>query len=315
MILPLPTLRSAPMRGGGSGSGGSPSRSLPISSAGSPNSPAGRHLRNPSRRRCREPASSFRVRSFHSRSGMTLSQRPDRSNSTTAMITASVIAVTTRRVVQLMPRPIHHNSAQLITMGTMILSCNGASASVANGVGDIYDRRRRYQACAAPALADELDAHRVAAAPDHFAVSSGSGVARKGQPQFGGQHIGIVDRDLRPGRGDILHHAWPRGEAAVERDPAGLSQRFAGFPLLGNSSHFRAAPQRPVDTPTGLMNRCEPGKSRLLALYPGRSTGPQKPDFRRLARPSKRHYTFARRRRDQFARVRAGHGAIAAPTR
>ena len=66
--------------------------------------------------------------------GMTLSQRPDRSNSTTAMITASVIAVTTRRVVQLMPRPIHHNSAQLMTMGTMILSCKAASASVANGV-------------------------------------------------------------------------------------------------------------------------------------------------------------------------------------
>jgi hypothetical protein len=218
---------------------------------------------------------------------MTLSQRPDRSNSTTAMITASVIAVTTKRVVQLMPRPTHHNSAQLITMGTMIFSCKG----------------------------DELDSYRLAAAPDHFAVSPGSGVAREGQPQFGGQHIGIVDRDLRPGRGDILHHAWPRREAAVERDPAGLAQRFAGFPLLGKSGHFRAAPQRPVDTPTGLMNRCEPAKSRLLALYPRRRTGPQKPDFPRLARPRKRHYTFARRHRDQFAKVRVRYGAIAAPTR
>jgi hypothetical protein len=41
------------------------------------------------------------------------------------MITASVIAVTTRRVVQLMPRPTHHNSAQHITTGTMISGCNG----------------------------------------------------------------------------------------------------------------------------------------------------------------------------------------------
>src|SRR3979411_1321540 len=40
------------------------------------------------------------------------------------MITASVIAVTARRAVQLMPRPTHHSSAQLITTGTMISSCN-----------------------------------------------------------------------------------------------------------------------------------------------------------------------------------------------
>lgn len=40
------------------------------------------------------------------------------------MITTSVIAVTTRRAVQLMPRLSHHSSAQLITTGTMISSCN-----------------------------------------------------------------------------------------------------------------------------------------------------------------------------------------------
>ena len=41
------------------------------------------------------------------------------------MIAASVIAVTNRRAVQLMPRLTHHNSAQLITTGTMISRSNG----------------------------------------------------------------------------------------------------------------------------------------------------------------------------------------------
>ena len=35
------------------------------------------------------------------------------------MMTTSVIAVTTRRVVQLMPRLTHHNSAQLMKTGAM----------------------------------------------------------------------------------------------------------------------------------------------------------------------------------------------------
>src|SRR5258706_15245524 len=40
------------------------------------------------------------------------------------MISASVMIVTTRRAVQFMPRLTHHKSAQLITTGTMISSCN-----------------------------------------------------------------------------------------------------------------------------------------------------------------------------------------------
>jgi hypothetical protein len=40
-----------------------------------------------------------------------------------------------------------------------------------------------------------------------------------------------------------------------------------------------------------------------------------KPVFGRLARPRKRHYTFARRSRGQFAMIRVRHGAIAASTR
>src|SRR5215217_4562539 len=81
-------------------------------------------------------------------------------------------------------------------------------------------------------LADELDADRFAAAPDHLAATSGPGVARKRQPQLRRQRIGIVDRDFRPGRGQVLHHALPRGKTALERDPAGLAQRFARLALF-----------------------------------------------------------------------------------
>jgi len=82
-------------------------------------------------------------------------------------------------------------------------------------------------------LTDELDADGLAAAPDHFAVSPGAGVARKRQRQFGRQRVGIVDRDLGAGRGHILHHALTRREAALQRDPSGLMQRFATCALFG----------------------------------------------------------------------------------
>jgi hypothetical protein len=42
-------------------------------------------------------------------------------------IRASVTAATTRRVVQLMPRPTHHNSAHPNTTGMMISSCKRLS--------------------------------------------------------------------------------------------------------------------------------------------------------------------------------------------
>jgi hypothetical protein len=40
------------------------------------------------------------------------------------MIKTSVMAATVRRAIQLIPRLTHHNSAQLITTGTTISSCN-----------------------------------------------------------------------------------------------------------------------------------------------------------------------------------------------
>jgi hypothetical protein len=52
---------------------------------------------------------------------------PERSNSNTQMITTSVTAAATSRLVQLMPRLTHQSSAQLMITGTMISSCNGLS--------------------------------------------------------------------------------------------------------------------------------------------------------------------------------------------
>ena len=66
-------------------------------------------------------------------------------------------------------------------------------------------------------LADELDADRFAAAPDHLAAASGPGVARKRQPQLRRQRVGIVDRDLRSGRG---HDLAPRIGARQNRPRA-----------------------------------------------------------------------------------------------
>src|SRR5205085_12089766 len=52
-----------------------------------------------------------------------------------------------------------------------------------------------FTASRQPALADELDADRPAATPDHFTVAAGPCVARERQPQFGGQRVLIVDRE------------------------------------------------------------------------------------------------------------------------
>jgi hypothetical protein len=51
-------------------------------------------------------------------------QKTDRSSSRIHTINIRVTTATTRRAVQLMPRLTHHSSAQLITTGTMISSCN-----------------------------------------------------------------------------------------------------------------------------------------------------------------------------------------------
>ncbi len=56
--------------------------------------------------------------------GETFDQKPERSNSTIHKIKTRVTTVTTRRVVQLMPRLTHQSSAQLMITGTMISSCN-----------------------------------------------------------------------------------------------------------------------------------------------------------------------------------------------
>jgi hypothetical protein len=58
-------------------------------------------------------------------------QKPERSNSRMQTISARVMAATTRRRVQLMPRLTHHSIAQHITTGTRISGRNGRTPVVA----------------------------------------------------------------------------------------------------------------------------------------------------------------------------------------
>ena len=74
------------------------------------------------------------------------------------------------------------------------------------------------------------------------AFAPGPGIARKRQFQFGGQRVGIVDSDLGSGGGHVLHHAWARRKAALQRDPSGLLQRFARLALFGAQGHVRSSP-------------------------------------------------------------------------
>ena len=64
----------------------------------------------------------------------------------------SVIAVTTRRVVQFMPRLTHHSSAQLIMTGTMISSCKGLPSCRSARAAELerIRRRRSSRRCRCP---------------------------------------------------------------------------------------------------------------------------------------------------------------------
>ncbi len=139
------------------------------------------------------------------------------------------------------------------------------------------------------ALSHELDASRMAAAPDYCAVAPRSGVARERQPEAGRQQDAVVGRDFRTRGRQILHDALACREATFEGDPSGLAQRFARATSL---------PQQALKTVDS--------SQRIKGFCVARATFhlPSKRDCRRLARPRKRHYTFARRHRDQFATVR-----------
>src|SRR5206468_10690894 len=98
------------------------------------------------------------------------------------MITASVMTVTTRRVVQLMPRLTHHSSAQLITTGTMISSCNAprlvGSARTAGATCPDADSTTDFDAAVG---AVDLDETRTIGA----ARIGGAGTLRRQQPARG----------------------------------------------------------------------------------------------------------------------------------
>ena len=167
-------------------------------------------------------------------------------------------------------------------------------------------------------LSNELDAERFSATPDHFATPPRPGVARKGEPQAAGHHGGIVDRDLGPRAGQILHQAWARRKAAVEGDPPGLLHRFACFALPACCGHFcfrrrmlrvdtpyPTRPKKPLQIPRELAMPALPGYLHFAGKTGSRAACPaaQTPLYVRPLQP------------DQFALIRARHGAIAASTR
>jgi hypothetical protein len=167
-------------------------------------------------------------------------------------------------------------------------------------------------------LPDELDAEGFAATPHHFATPPGSGVTRESEPQAAGQHAGIIlDRDLRAGARQILHHALARGEAAIEGDPAGLVERFARFALLVGCGHFLLS----IDTSVGtsLPRRALKTVAKPWKYTPLCRRGPVhlagKTGFR-AACPAAQTPLYVRPSQlDQFATIRLRHGAIAASTR
>src|SRR5436190_2104943 len=148
------------------------------------------------------------------------------------MITASVVTVTTRRVVQLMPRPA---ASQQRSQG----ECFASSSIIASGLS---------------MLANELDANRLAAAPHYCAVAPRSGVARERQSETGRQHDQLLSRDFRTGCGQILHDARACREATFEGDPSGLAQRFARVPRLYFCVHFSCSTAYSAKRDTGFTN-------------------------------------------------------------
>ena len=137
-----------------------------------------------------------------------------------------------------------------------------------------------YRAAPVEATGTNLMPTDLAAAPDHFAGPAGPRVARKRQPQFGRQCVGILDRDLGAGDGHVLHHAGPRREAALERDPSGLAQRFARLALLGVQGHVSHSPGQSSPTPSGFKKRCEKRcRFRRPAPRPRAANRPQKAPF------------------------------------
>src|ERR1035438_7992431 len=145
-------------------------------------------------------------------------------------------------------------------------------------------------------LADEFDADRISATPDHLTVSPRPRVRRKRQPQRAGQRACVVGCDFSARARDVLHHAGAHREAAVKRDPAGPAQRFARFTLLGRGHCIYSSRSSPHLLPRALEIVARYMESQGYFTPRKHADKPRKAGFRRLARPHKGHYTFARPR-------------------
>ena len=129
-----------------------------------------------------------------------------------------------------------------------------------------------------PRLRHEFDANRLAAAPDHFAGPAGPRVARERKPQFGRQRVGIVNRDLRARGRHILHHAGPRREAALERDPSGLAAAICASRASWFRTPCQPSQRAPKSSPKapGFKNRCKHRRFSGITPAPAPPNRPRK---------------------------------------
>src|SRR6266849_3213265 len=176
------------------------------------------------------------------------------------MITASVMTVTTRRVVELMPRLTHHSSAQLITTGTMISSCNaprivgsartaGAACADANsttdldaGVGAVELDETRTIGGARIAGAGTLQRQQPARGQWFVRLLTAGRLSRRGRQHRNDDRKEDVSHPLllsplscRCYRTNLAPTVWPRRQTTSQLRPVLASRANATRKLPGNT--------------------------------------------------------------------------------
>ncbi len=219
-ISASPISPSVAMRGAGSASRASRALHFRICNAGIRRSRHGLASRPTSRRRSPDRRRSLE-RSF---------SRIPRSSSRMPMITTSVIAATTRRMVQLMPRPIHHSSAQPINTGMTI---SGRTIG---------------------ALRDEANAQRLAAARPLHTIRPVRASREKASFILLGTDVDRRRRLSRRSR-EIQYIALPGRESTVQRDPCGLVVRTGVCRVFSSLPSHHSTPPGESLKPACFKNR------------------------------------------------------------
>ena len=181
-------------------------------------------------------------------------------------------------------------SCRIFAVGTARRRRRGRQHGVMRSPGGWF-ASRLFIAGERPALADELDADRLAAAPDHFATSPRRASRENASRNLPGSALASSTVTLAPVE-DKSCTTHGRAANALKRDPSGLVDGFAG-------SRFLAAADIQVllsgfPTPLGFRNRCEAGEQLPAKARPaaGRAEA-VKTRFPSACPAGKRHYTFA----------------------